>query len=165
MIRMSLCPVRQSASVWISLAGMILAVLALFLTPARAQAPDCEQTSVLVPGQTGPESFYIEGSIAGTSGLAGSTIYWNITQSTPGTLTFSLTAAGPYTETISVPMTLDATGSGFANYYVKGAASGHTVIIETSPQCGGGTPQCNNHVPPADYTVKPCACPPITPTP
>jgi len=123
----------------------------------------CGDTTVLISGRTAPETFAVQGSVAGTTGLAGTTIYWTITQTTSGILTFSSSQQGPYTPSITIPMALDGSGSGQVTYYVKGASGGHTVIVESSPQCGGGAPQCGGVIPPADYTVKGCACPAIPP--
>lgn len=136
----------------------------LFLSTASASLQslqDCGDTRVLLVGNTNDENFGITGSIAGTTALANTTIYWDVAQTNAGVLGFSTSRNGPFTATIKIPMTLDGIGSGQATYFVKGLSAGHTVIVETSPQCGGGTVQCGGVVPLSDYAVKGCACPPI----
>jgi len=131
---------------------------------ANIQNPQgCGDTTVLIAGRTAPESFAIQGSVAGTTGLANTTINWTISQSSAGILSFSANRSGPYTASIVIPMALDGTGSGQVTYYIKGQTGGHTVIQESSSQCAGGSLQCGGVIPPADYTVKGCACPPISP--
>lgn len=150
----------------------LLAKLFLFgcvaITPlistASANVPNpqgCANTTVLLPGKIVDEAFGITGSIVGTTGLANTTITWNISQTSAGVLSFSTSRNGPFTPTITVPMPLDGSGSGQISYFVKGLTSGHSVIVESSAQCGGGAPQCGGLIPPADYTVKGCACPAI----
>ena len=144
----------------------LLITLGISLSLSAASASiqsqqDCGNTTVLRVGKTTNEAFGITGNIAGTTGLANTTIYWDVSQTNAGVLGFSTSPNGPFTETIRIPMTLDGTGSGQATYFIKGLSAGHTVITETSTQCGGGTAQCAGVIPPADYTVKGCDCPSI----
>lgn len=81
-----------------------------------------------------------------TNGPANSTVSFNVTQSNAGVLGYSLTSTGPFTETITVPVTLDANGNGFSNdFFVRGVTVGQSTYNSCSPQVG-----CTNTI---DFTV------------
>lgn len=81
-----------------------------------------------------------------TNGPANSTVSFNVTQSNAGVLGYSLTSAGPFTETITVPVTLDANGNGFSNdFFVRGVTVGQSTYNSCSAQVG-----CTNTI---DFTV------------
>lgn len=83
------------------------------------------------------------------------TVYFTTAQTNPGVIGFSQTQAGPFVESIVVPVAIGSSGSGIsAAYYVQGLTVGNTIHYDTSPETGPTTT--------IEYNVIPqCNCPPI----
>src|SRR5712691_2557702 len=71
------------------------------------------------------------------NGPPNSTGYYNITESNPGLIVYSLTQDGTYSNSLILPFTLDANGnSSTLHYYDKAVAPGQTTQTNCSPQVG-----------------------------
>lgn len=123
-------------------------------TFVSAQTPtDCTGDEVLIIGQVEEEDW----GISRFPEHANKTVYWENTQSNPDVLGFSRARGGPYTTTLSVPVTLDSNGDGYTKIYVKGVGAGQSIRtncltgLDPNPDCTWVE----------NWTVKGCACPAI----
>lgn len=144
------------------LAGLALVSVALVVLPhnrgpVRVQGQQCggsDQT--LIFGEVEEELWGV-----GHPDHANQTVTWEFTQSNSGIMGFSRSRSGPFTDSLSVPVTLDGNGNGETAIYIKGLVGGQTVktacIVGLSP-----SPDCSWV---ENWTVKGCACPPIIPQP
>ncbi|HEY9403355.1 MAG TPA: hypothetical protein VIQ24_11880 [Pyrinomonadaceae bacterium] len=122
----------------LAIAGISIVILSSITSLPSAQAQQ-QQIFLLLERVTSLR-------IQVTNGPANSTVSFNVTQSNAGVLGYSLTSAGPFTETITVPVTLDANGNGFSNdFFVRGVTVGQSTYNSCSPQVG-----CTNTI---DFTV------------
>jgi hypothetical protein len=138
---------------WLSMSFLVLPPN---LSSIRAQTPQCSGTDeTLITGRVQEELW----EIGGYTNKANQTVHWEHSTNNPGIMGFSLTREGPFTNTLSVPVTLDSTGSATTTIYLKGLTGGQTIrttcVVDLTP-----TPMCDwvEH-----WTVKGCACPPISP--
>jgi hypothetical protein len=88
-------------------------------------------------------------------GPANTTVNYTSTQTDPGTMGFCLTPAGPFIESVVVPVTFDSAGHGRSqDFFTKGLVLGDTVTYCNSLETGNTTTIA--------FTVIPqCNCPPI----
>jgi hypothetical protein len=122
----------------LALTGISIVILSSIASVPNAQAQQ-QQIFLLLERVTSLR-------IQVTNGPANSTVSFNVTQSNAGVLGYSLTSTGPFTETITVPVTLDANGNGFSNdFFVRGVTVGQSTYNSCSPQVG-----CTNTI---DFTV------------
>ena len=109
-------------------------------------------TRTRVVRATGTVTRYV-GDVAGhyntvINGPPNSTGYYNVTESNPGLVVYSLTQNGTYSNSLTVPFTLDAYGnSATLTFYSKAVAPGQTTETICSPQVG-----CASNSP-TDYIV------------
>jgi hypothetical protein len=88
-------------------------------------------------------------------GPPNSTVNYTTTQTDPGTMGFCLTQAGPFVESIVVPVNFDSNGHGRSqDFFTQGLVLGDTVTYGTSLETGNTST--------LQFTVIPqCNCPPI----
>ena len=93
--------------------------------------------------------------IVAFNGPHNTTVNFTTGQSNPGTLGLSLSFAGPFVESITVPVPLDGNGNGASEiFYVEGLQLGISTLYANSVEMGNTTV--------FDFTVLPqCNCPPI----
>jgi hypothetical protein len=141
---------------WLSVVCISIAAAPVSPTFVSAQAPaDCTGDGVLIIGQVDEEDWGIV-----RSEHANKTVYWENTQSNPNVLGFSRARGGPFTTTLSVPVTLDSNGVGWTKIYVKGVGGGQSrrttclTGLDPNPICTWVE----------NFTVKGCAACPAIPT-
>jgi len=71
-----------------------------------------------------------------SNGPPNSTVTYNIVQSNPGLITYSLSQFGTYSNSLTLTFNLNAAGNGSATYYDKGVQAGQTTETICSPQLG-----------------------------
>lgn len=141
----------KKASYFLAATLVCAASLLMFapLPPARAQNVDLNYDFYV--GTIGSVAYTI------TGGPPGATVIYNITASNPGVLGYSRTQldpSGPWADSLSVPITLDASGGGRLAYYVYGKTKGATDQTTCSPQVRCFTPLHYTVTPPATAVAK-----------
>jgi hypothetical protein len=116
----------------------VCAALCLLFAPPKSQA---QQTVVRYVGDVSGYRRYV------TNGPPNTTVSYNITQSTPGLIVYAIIQSGTYTNSLTLPVTLDASGNGSATYYSKAVLAGQTTETICSPQIGCASDS------PISYTV------------
>lgn len=138
---------KKSLALLIALATCS-ALLSLFTWTSKSHAQ--QATVIRYVGDVAAHKRWV------SNGTPYATIHYSITQSNPGLIVYATTQFGTYSNSMSLLITLDATGYGEASYYSKAVAAGDTTETICSPEigCASDSPTYYTVLTPASGVAK-----------